>query len=562
MHTQDTLEKDPSNMSTQSAEKLPTKNELLGLLKSLTPEQLQEVDRLLFNLSEPWLPNPGPQSVAARSRATEIFFGGAAGGGKTDFLIGHAASAHYKSLILRREHKQTKSVEDRLIEMLVTTGHGRYVKSPDSIFISDNRGGYKIELGGVKDIGSELKYQGRPHDLKGFDELCQFPQSMFTYINIWRRSTDPRVQLCQSIGAGNPPTDEDGMWVIDYWAPWIDPNYLGKRAAHGELRYFITITEGPQAGKYFEVEAAERVKFKGKEYEPVSRTFIGSSLDDNPFYAGSSYASALAMLPEPLRSKFLGGDFSSGIQEDPYQLIPRHWVELAQKRWRERTKPNIPMTQLGADATRGGNDRFILSPRYGTYFDHQIVLPGPLTKDGPTAAVEVAKHMTHSVTKCALDIIGIGSSVGDALARIKPGKVLFMNASEGADGQTDRSGLLTFRNQRAWWYWMFREALDPVEGMGLAIPDDPEILRELCAIRYQPLRSGIQIESKDDIKSRLGRSPDKADSLIYAWNVPATPGIGFAGYIAEQAGLALEEAEARKAASSDDHLVKQIRIGT
>ena len=44
------------------------------------------------------------------------------------------------------------------------------------------------------------------------------------------------------------------------------------------------------------------------------------------------------------------------------------------------------------------------------------------------------------------------------------------------------------------------------------------LLAELTAIRWKLMTRGIQIESKDDIKKRLGRSTDKADAVIMAWS--------------------------------------------
>ena len=47
---------------------------------------------------------------------------------------------------------------------------------------------------------------------------------------------------------------------------------------------------------------------------------------------------------------------------------------------------------------------------------------------------------------------------------------------------------------------------------------------ELVAIKYKFTPKGqIQIESKDDLRKRLGRSPDRADALVLAaWDVPGS----------------------------------------
>ena len=49
-----------------------------------------------------WVPNPGPQTQAFVCEADELFYGGEAGGGKTDLGIGLALTEHKRSLLLRR----------------------------------------------------------------------------------------------------------------------------------------------------------------------------------------------------------------------------------------------------------------------------------------------------------------------------------------------------------------------------------------------------------------------------------------------------------------------------
>ena len=51
-----------------------------------------------------------------------------------------------------------------------------------------------------------------------------------------------------------------------------------------------------------------------------------------------------------------------------------------------------------------------------------------------------------------------------------------------------------------------------------SIPQDSELADELVAIRYRHTPDGkIQIEDKERIKMKLGRSPDAADMLSLLW---------------------------------------------
>src|SRR5947209_20254344 len=65
-----------------------------------------------------WVPNPGPQTQAFLCEADELFYGGEAGGGKTDLGIGLALTAHKRSLLLRRINKDAVKIKPRIEEIL------------------------------------------------------------------------------------------------------------------------------------------------------------------------------------------------------------------------------------------------------------------------------------------------------------------------------------------------------------------------------------------------------------------------------------------------------------
>lgn len=70
-----------------------------------------------------------------------------------------------------------------------------------------------------------------------------------------------------------------------------------------------------------------------------------------------------------------------------------------------------------------------------------------------------------------------------------------------------------------------RELLDPSAGATLALPDDDELVGDLCAPKWRINSTGrIQVESKDDIRKRLGRSTDLGDAVVMAFSVSETTG--------------------------------------
>lgn len=462
-----------------------------------------------------WSPQEGPQTLAFDCDADVIGYGGAAGGGKTDILLGKALKKHRRSVIFRREAAQLRAIIDRSREIIGDLGR-----------LNENIGlwrglpaGKQLEFGGVANPNDFSKWRGRPHDFIGFDEGTEFTEMQVRVLMAWCRSAFPG-QRCQVVIAFNPPATSDGEWVISFFAPWLDPHHPNP-AMPGELRYFAMVD-----GKEVERPDGEPFEHDGEIIQPRSRTFIPARLEDNKYLTGTDYKSNLQALPEPLRSQLLYGDFEAGRKDDPWQVIPTEWVRAAQERFRnmggqppKRLKPNsdeeepIPMTCLGVDVARGGSDKTVLAPRYANFFAPLKKYPGKETPDGPSVAALVAKELAKD-TGVNVDVIGVGSAAYDVMQmqgiRANP-----VNVAERSRA-TDKSGRLSFVNLRAEIYWKFREALDPATGENIALPDDPELVADLTAPRWKLQSNGILIESKEDIKKRLDRSPDCGDAVVLA----------------------------------------------
>lgn len=71
-----------------------------------------------------WVPNPGPQTSALNCLADELFYGGQAGGGKTDLTLGAALTRHKKSLLLRRYNKDAEGMADRMLDEILKSRYG------------------------------------------------------------------------------------------------------------------------------------------------------------------------------------------------------------------------------------------------------------------------------------------------------------------------------------------------------------------------------------------------------------------------------------------------------
>lgn len=484
----------------------------LEKVKAMSPAEKEGLDKLLLAGDAPkWVPQPGPQSMAYDSRADVMFYGGAAGGGKTDLLLGLCLTAQDHSIIFRREAVQLTGIEERMSSILGTRDGYNSQKG-----IWRLPAGRVMELGSVKEPDDWMKYQGRAHDLKAFDEITHFTELQFRTLIGWMRTDNPDIRQ-RVVCAGNPPTSAEGEWVKRYWSAWLDPNHPNP-AKPGELRWYVT----DEKGEDLEVKGPEPVMVGGQPMTPKSRTFIPSSVDDNLFLLTTGYKATLQALPEPLRSQMLRGDFAAGAADPAWQLLPTEWVKEAQARWTRRQVKG-DMTVLGLDPARGGMDKTSAARRHGQWFDEMVTAPGIVTKDGPTTAAFAAPLVRNGAT-IAVDAIGIGSSALDFIAGLGL-SVHPIVGSERSD-HMDKAGNLRFRNRRAEMYWRLREALDPTAPDPIELPPDPELLADLCAVRYKVVTLGkvaaIQIREKDEIREVLGRSPDKGDAvaMTFAEGIP------------------------------------------
>lgn len=512
-----------------------TAAELAELEGYLTDAERAELDALVAADLEQhlWYPLPGPQTTAFNNRADIIGFGGAAGGGKTDLACGKALEQHLKVMIMRREGTQLQGVLDRLTSLV---GSRQGYNGQDRIWRDAGPRSVQIEFGSVPNLGDENKYQGRDHDLLVFDEAANFLEAQVRFLLGWVRSATAGVHS-QALLTFNPPTNAEGRWVIDFFGPWLNkkhelypaipgqPLYAAMLpAANGTSKDVWTHNGEPLTGAPFVMVDGELVfDFDPADYKvedivyPRSRTFIPSRISDNPHLVGTGYMSQLQALPEPLRSQMLYGDFQAGVEDDVWQVIPTAWVERAQKLWREMPRRG-EMLSLGCDVARGGKDNTVICTRHKTpetehWYDKLQVTPGTGTPNGPMAAGLVV-GASRDRTPQHIDVIGVGASVYDSLITADQ-PAIAVNVSERAPG-TDLSGQLTFMNQRSWLWWRFRELLDPLNNHAVMLPPDQDLLAELCAPKWKLSGKEIQVESREDVVKRVGRSPDRATAVILA----------------------------------------------
>ena len=166
--------------------------------------------------------------------------------------------------------------------------------------------------------------------------------------------------------------------------------------------------------------------------------------------------------------------------------------------------------RIGVDVARFGDDRNILFPRQGLVAFPPIVLRNMRT-DAIAARVMVEKKTRNSEMEFIDGTGGYGAGVIDSLitAGESPSEINF--SGKAIDPR--------YYNKRAeMWFemanWIKR---------GGSIPNDPELMKELTAPLYYFQGGKFRLEEKDQIKKRLGYSPDKADALALTFALPDMP---------------------------------------
>lgn len=136
------------------------------------------------------------------------------------------------------------------------------------------------------------------------------------------------------------------------------------------------------------------------------------------------------------------------------------------------------------------------------------------TKNNPVC-LNMDAFILHNYTsprhaRIVVDEIGVGSGVLDRLRELGL-RVSGFNAS----ARPSRRNAHQFANARAQAYWNLRRLME--EGK-IAIPPDDDLTEELISVRWKVNSAGrVQIEPKEDLRSRLRRSPDKADAMAMAF---------------------------------------------
>jgi hypothetical protein len=278
----------------------------------------------------------------------------------------------------------------------------------------------------------------------------------------------------------------------------------------------------------------------GTEFERVCRspdwrTLPISALDCPNLQPGAARArwGVTPLWVEQMRRRF--GEGSVVYQTKVLGEFPKHSddtlmslseVERALSRKPPNENPARP--SIGVDVARFGSDETVL-----------VALRGPAALKVETFSGQDLMRTTGSIIRLAGDVgigpeeagriaiddTGIGGGCTDRLRELgwRIGAVNFGSSPKSARNET------RYLNRRTEIWWNLRDFIQDEACLGDLDPDTKDILRaDLCAPRYIQKSDGrIALESKADIKARVGRSPDYGDALALAVAAGASGRTGY-----------------------------------
>ena len=257
----------------------------------------------------PWIPHSptAKQQLFLDCEAEEAFYGGAAGGGKSDALL-MAALAHvdhpgYAAIIFRRSFSDLSlpgALIDRAHDWLGTTAAVWNAHDHAWNFPS----GASLSFGYLDTERRKYRYQSTEFAFIGFDELTEFGESQYRYLfSRLRRRSDSGLPL--RMRSASNPGGIGHEWVR---ARFIDA--------------------APDAG----------------------RIFIPARLEDNPHLDQESYRRSLLQLGAVERAQLLAGDWQIRPEGSMFR---RDWFAII-----EATPPSARRVRYwDKAATEGGGAR-------------------------------------------------------------------------------------------------------------------------------------------------------------------------------------------------------------
>lgn len=274
----------------------------------LTGHERETIQRVLNN---PYIPHTPTQKqwefLMAENK--DVFFGGAAGPGKTDALLMAALmyvdESDYAAILFRRTFTnltKANSLIPRSKKWLKDTDASWNGKDHTWTFPS----GATLEFGHMQYEDDRFNYNSAEYQFIGFDEICEFLERQYTFLfSRLRRTVESDVPL-RFRAAGNP---------IGPGFEWVKARYVDQ-----------------------EVTDHERVR-------------IPASLEDNPHVRREEYRDSLSHLDPITQEKVMNGSWEIAEEGEKFK---RAWFDLVDEAPKDARR--VRYWDLASTAEKGDND--------------------------------------------------------------------------------------------------------------------------------------------------------------------------------------------------------------
>lgn len=408
---------------------------------------------------------PKPKQVEAhKCRAKYVLFGGAMGGGKSWFLCAEAIKQAMKyngnRLVIAR--KELSVLKRTILVTFLSI-------CPKEIIRSFNQTSLEVTF------------------ING---------STLTFIDA-NISKDPMLQKIKGLEIGWFGIDEANEVSMEVYSllktrlRWILPNkqkpqYEGRLTSNPEPCWLIPV--------FIQSNNSDEVYIQ---------SLTTDNYDENSEYV-QNLKEAFKDNPNLLR-KYLYADWS--LVDTINQLIPSEAILKASNKIQ-----GTEITSLGIDVARYGDDRTVFVILKDGNIELIETHPKTATTEVVTRAIQLIHDYNIDPNYVGIDSVGIGAGVVDSL-KMQGYDIIGLQGGAKSEETTYEEAFKPY-NLRSQMYYELRNDLINGEIGNLT---DEGLKLELQALKYEVYSDKtVKVASKDAIKKLLGRSPDIADSLVYA----------------------------------------------
>ena len=276
-------------LESPTASKLLDQDEIQSAPKSVQ-NVVKEKSEVIFE------PNEGPQTDFLASPERDVFYGGAAGGGKSYALIAdllrYCDNSNHRALVIRRTLDELTELINKSREFYPKAFPGAVFKEAKSMWqFPSGATAWFSYLDKDKDVS---RYQGQSFTWIGIDEITHYPTPyVWEYLRSRLRTTDPKINVYMRC-TGNPGS-VGGWWVKKMYIDPCEPNkpFAATDIETGQRLVWPDSAPPDKAGKPL-----------------FLRKFIPARLTDNPYLMqNGEYEAMLRSLPEVERRRLLEGDW-------------------------------------------------------------------------------------------------------------------------------------------------------------------------------------------------------------------------------------------------------------